>query len=297
MKLLLFILALTPTLTQAGDLSDSLSRFSQRTAPVVTQPEFTEPDYQPTPHVDLRSALAKLDIKESDTFVDFGCGDGRAVIAAAQTYGCRAIGIEIDPAMARRAKLAVESAGLSDRVEIIVADATKIDVDADVGFVYLWPETLGELRVELTRLDRFASFQHKVPGLEMVKAGDSWFWGTEPEVAAAEPEPQYEEVRERYISGYRQVKYCNGRQCWYQNEPVYEYRMVRKEKKPEQTRVTHTKSVPKQEPVRREPVRQVTQPVRTQRVAYWGNQQYTTPVCNSRNCTMCNSIRAQLGWR
>lgn len=37
------------------------------------------------------------------------------------------------------------------------------------------------------------------------------------------------------------------------------------------------------------------QPVRSRPVAYWNGRAYTAPVCNKPGCTMCATIRAQLG--
>lgn len=109
-------------------------------------------------------------------FVDFGCGDGRWVIAAAQRWDCRATGIEIDPARAAAARERVQAAGLSHLVTIITGDATATDVQADVGVAYLWQDVLQQLLPRLQRLRAFASYQHQPPGLNVVRNGDSWIY-------------------------------------------------------------------------------------------------------------------------
>lgn len=43
--------------------------------------------------------------------------------------------------------------------------------------------------------------------------------------------------------------------------------------------------------------RGMAQQVYQQPYAQYGGQMYSAPVCNNPNCKMCNSIRAQLGWR
>ena len=40
--------------------------------------------------------LKLADVKPTDTVFDLGSGDGRIVIAAAKTYGEKAIGLELD---------------------------------------------------------------------------------------------------------------------------------------------------------------------------------------------------------
>jgi len=256
--------ALVLTLTTAATAGDLLS--------AVERNQTAAADVQGTPADQLVEVLAKLELGPSDTLIDFGCGDARALVAAVKTYGCKGVGIEIDPEQYRKAKLAIEAAGVADRVEIILGDATTTYVEGNVGFAYLWPDTLEALAPKLTKLDRFASYQHAVPGLAMSRSGDTWFWKSE----KPQPVEQVEYTTERVVTGYRQVKHCNGRQCWYTNEPIYETRRV---------------PVKKQEPAKPKPkpVARATQPV-----AYWGGRAYTGRVCNSRNCTMCNSIASQL---
>ncbi|MEK6222497.1 MAG: class I SAM-dependent methyltransferase [Chloroflexota bacterium] len=41
--------------------------------------------------------LELVELKASDTLIDLGAGDGRILIYAAHQYGCKAIGVEIDP--------------------------------------------------------------------------------------------------------------------------------------------------------------------------------------------------------
>lgn len=266
MRFSLIVLLLCSSLANAGDLLSAIERNQAAAA-----------DVQGTPADQLSDVLGQLDLKPSDTFVDFGCGDGRALVAAVKAYGCRAVGVEIDPEQYRQAKLAVEAAGVSDRVELILGDATEADIEGTVGFAYLWPDTLEKLAPRLQRLDRFASYQHAVPGLAMQRQGEAWYWqaksGPKPD-----SEPAVEYTTERVISGYQRVRMCNGRQCWYESRPIYETRKV-PVKKPEPAKAA------KPEPVQRAP----------QPVAYWNGRAYTGRVCGSRNCTMCNSIAAQLG--
>jgi len=153
-----------------------VSRTSTRTISSVPASDLP-PEAQPTSMAEVHRVLRILNPKPTETFVDFGCGyDARFCIAAASVYGCKAIGVEIDPERAESSKRHVVSLGLSHLVTIIEGDATQVDVQADVGVAYLWPEVLTQLKPNLIKLTRFASVQHRVPGLAMSKNGDSYLW-------------------------------------------------------------------------------------------------------------------------
>ena len=70
----------------------------------------------------------------------------------------------------------VAKAGLSDRIRIVRADATKIDVKADAGVAYLWPDVLQELKPKLTKLKRFVTRSHMVPELVMSDHKHAYLW-------------------------------------------------------------------------------------------------------------------------
>lgn len=130
----------------------------------------------PTPHAEVDRILSILKPQPSETFVDYGCGDGRFLIAAASQYGCRAVGVEIDPQRVREARAAVAAAGLSDRVEIIEGDVLSVDVNADVGVAYLYPDLLDAIGPKLRKLKRFASYLHPVGGLSMENWQGAYVW-------------------------------------------------------------------------------------------------------------------------
>jgi hypothetical protein len=145
---------------------------------------------QPTPMIGVAATLAALNPRPDEVLVDYGCGfDARFLITACRLYGTRkAIGVEIDPAIAESARRYVKHAGLSDRIEIITGDATQVDVQADVGVAYLWPETLATLRPKIEKLERFVSYGFNVPGLSTQMrtvngGGNVYLWPRPPEVA------------------------------------------------------------------------------------------------------------------
>ena len=118
-------------------------------APLVAEENTDEPIFIQTPDVvyvgtpfDIVSQMLHMaDVKKDDVVVDLGCGDARILVLAAQKYGSKGIGYEIDPVMVRESRKNAERNNVSDLVEIIQADIFKVDIsDADVFPVYLLPE-------------------------------------------------------------------------------------------------------------------------------------------------------------
>lgn len=94
----------------------------------------------------------KLALHEGERVLDVGCGWGSFVIHAAQRHGVRAVGITLSPAQAEEARRRVAEAGLSDRVEIRLADyrdlgaeGERYDAIASIGMV----EHVGASQIDL----------------------------------------------------------------------------------------------------------------------------------------------------
>ena len=68
--------------------------------------------YVPTPQPVVDAMLALAQVKASDVVYDLGSGDGRIVITAAKKYGARGVGIEIDPALVKKATENAAAAGV-----------------------------------------------------------------------------------------------------------------------------------------------------------------------------------------
>lgn len=71
-----------------------------------------------TPAYVLKAAFAIAELRPTDLLLDVGCGDGRALVAAALQIGSRGIGWEINPERSAEAVAAVHSAGLDERIAI-----------------------------------------------------------------------------------------------------------------------------------------------------------------------------------
>lgn len=66
--------------------------------------------------------LRKIQLRPGDTLLDIGCGWGALVMHAAREYGAKCVGITLSENQAFHARVLVEQAGLSDRVEIRLQD-------------------------------------------------------------------------------------------------------------------------------------------------------------------------------
>lgn len=94
--------------------------------------------YYPTPMHVARAMLRVAGVTRHDTVFDLGCGDGRIVITAAQEFGAKGLGVELDSALAQAAATAVKQKGLADRVQIQHGDVRGLDAsDATVITLYL----------------------------------------------------------------------------------------------------------------------------------------------------------------
>jgi hypothetical protein len=89
--------------------------------------------YIPTPQLIVEKMLEAGHVKAGDIVYDLGSGDGRIVITAAQKYGARGVGVEIQPDLCRKAIERIKSLGLEDRVRMVEDSALRIDLSpADV---------------------------------------------------------------------------------------------------------------------------------------------------------------------
>lgn len=134
-----------------------------------------EPDviYVPTREPVVNAMLEMADVDASDIVYDLGCGDGRIVITAAQNYGARGVGIDIDPERIEEANENAQKANVTDKVKFIQADLFESDFsEATVVTLYL----LNRLNMRL----RPALLEQLKPGTKIVShAFDMGDW--EPE--------------------------------------------------------------------------------------------------------------------
>lgn len=113
-------------------------------------PEDADVSYLPTPYAVVEAMFDLADVHPGDVLYDLGAGDGRIPIAAAQRFGIRAVGIEINPRMVEIARANVKRAGVANLVEIRQGDALAADLrEATVVTLFLFPELNLKLRPRL----------------------------------------------------------------------------------------------------------------------------------------------------
>ena len=109
--------------------------------------------YVPTPQVVVDTMLEAAEVTRDDVLYDLGCGDGRIVVAAAERYGARAVGIDIDPKRVIQSRENVRAHGVADLVTIKQADLFREDMGgATVVTLYLVPNLIARLMPKLSSL-------------------------------------------------------------------------------------------------------------------------------------------------
>jgi len=111
-----------------------------------------EVPYVPTPEKVVEEMLKMADVQKDDVLYDLGCGDGRIVITAALTKGCRGVGIDIDPQRIKESRQNAIDAGVEDKVEFLLQDLFETDIsEASVVTLYLLSSVNLRLRPILFR--------------------------------------------------------------------------------------------------------------------------------------------------
>ncbi len=138
----------------AAGLAHAYEPAGMRLAQSATAPARRSPDviFVPTPNdvVDRMLELARVTPK--DVVYDLGCGDGRIVITAAQKYGVRAVGIDIDPKRIAEANENAKAARVTDKVRFVEGDLFEADIgEATVVTLYLLTRLNEKLKPKLMR--------------------------------------------------------------------------------------------------------------------------------------------------
>jgi len=105
------------------------------------------PPFITTPPEVVERMLQVAETRADDLVIDLGSGDGRIVIAAAQKYGARAVGIELDGALVLKSREAARAAQVADKVSFIEGDVLRADISrATVITIYLLPDLMRQLQ-------------------------------------------------------------------------------------------------------------------------------------------------------
>ena len=106
--------------------------------------------YVPTPEDVVDRMLALAQVTAKDVVIDLGCGDGRIPIRAAQKFGARGIGVDIDPVRIAESRANARAAGVEHLTEFRLEDALATDVSkASVVTLYLFSSANQALRPRL----------------------------------------------------------------------------------------------------------------------------------------------------
>jgi SAM-dependent methyltransferase len=81
-----------------------------------------------TPQTVVNAMLALARVTAADVVYDLGSGDGRIVVLAAQRFGARGVGIEIDPQLVERSRETAREGGVADRATFIEGDFFTTDI-------------------------------------------------------------------------------------------------------------------------------------------------------------------------
>jgi ribosomal protein L11 methylase PrmA len=91
--------------------------------------------------------------RKSDIVYDLGCGDGRILVLAAQKYGCRGVGYDIDPVRIQDSKENAARNHVEKLVTILQEDIFTVDLSkADVIPLYLLPDMNRRLLPQLDKM-------------------------------------------------------------------------------------------------------------------------------------------------
>lgn len=127
--------------------------------------------YVATPLELVRAKLELAQVTSQDLIYDLGCGDGRVLIMAAQEFGARGVGVEIQRDVVELAWSEVADHELEDLIEIRCEDYFETDLSqADVVVLYLRTHSLHRLSDRLLGLKsgaRVVTHDFPLAGLEL----------------------------------------------------------------------------------------------------------------------------------
>ncbi len=119
---------------------------------LADEPQLTGGPYVPTPQRVVDAMLGIAGVSERDFVIDLGSGDGRIVISAAQKFGARGKGFDIDGELVERSNLAARKLQLEKRISFEQRDVLHADIrEATVITLYLLPDMMRLLRAKFLR--------------------------------------------------------------------------------------------------------------------------------------------------
>ena len=122
----------------------------------------------------VEKMLEYAELKPGELVYDLGCGDGRIVIMAAQKFGARGVGIDLNSRLVKEARAKVENLGLGESVSIIHGDVFNVDLSpADIITMYLTTGANEKVRPKLERElrpgTRIVTHDFSIPKWKIIK--------------------------------------------------------------------------------------------------------------------------------
>lgn len=109
--------------------------------------------YVPTHEMIVDEMLKMGEVKGDDVLYDLGSGDGRIPITAAQKFGTRGVGIDLNPVRVKEANENAEKVKVTDKVKFIEGDIFQQDFsEATVLTLYLLPDVNLKLRPKIMQM-------------------------------------------------------------------------------------------------------------------------------------------------
>jgi SAM-dependent methyltransferase len=118
----------------------------------LAQQKILDVPYVPTKYPVVDEMLKLAGVEKGDIVYDLGCGDGRLVVTAAQRYGARGVGFDIDPERIAESVENATKAGVTALVKFHEQDLFTADFhEATVMTLYLLTSVNLKLRPKLLR--------------------------------------------------------------------------------------------------------------------------------------------------
>lgn len=132
--------------------------------------------YVPTPEKVVEKMLDMAKVTKKDIVFDLGCGNGIMLAIAAKKYGCKGVGIDLNPIRIKESHETIKKFGVEKLVEIRQGDALKVkDFNkANVVVLYMLPEFMNWLEPIAKKTLK--------PGTRIVSHDYKWDTKWEPDV-------------------------------------------------------------------------------------------------------------------
>lgn len=136
------LLSLAPAFAHAQD--DQPQPEKKKTPDVV---------FVPTPYDVVDRMLKTAGVNKDDLIYDLGCGDGRIVVTAAKKYGCKGVGVDLNPVRVKESNENAKKNGVEKLVTIREEDIFTVDLsETSVLALYLLPSMNVKLLPQIAKM-------------------------------------------------------------------------------------------------------------------------------------------------